>query len=68
MDSMELILQELQKINGRLDSLETKVDKIQGDLTELKEDHSITREGVNTLFDWADNVAIEVKIPLKSAQ
>lgn len=60
MDNMELILQELQKINGRLDSVEEKLDQ-------LIEEHSMTREGVNTLLDWADNVAIEVKIPLKPA-
>lgn len=60
MDNMELILQELQKINGRLDSVEEKLDQ-------LMEEHSMTREGVNTLLDWADNVAIEVKIPLKPA-
>ena len=60
MDNMELILQELHKINGRLDSVEEKLDQ-------LIEEHSMTREGVNTLLDWADNVAIEVKIPLKPA-
>ena len=61
MDNMELILQELQKINSRLDSVEEKLDG-------LIEDHQITRDGVNTLLGWADDVACVVKVPLKPAQ
>lgn len=79
MDSMELVLQELQKINGRMDNLEHKVDKLVTDVTEmkadvtelktdvseLKEDHEVTRDGVNTLIAWADRVAVVVKMPLQ---
>ena len=38
------------------------------ELKAMKESLDEVREGVNTLLDWADNVAIEVKIPLKPAQ
>ena len=54
MDSLELILQELKKINGRLDGLdskvsglERKVDKLQTGMDERKEAREITRDGVD---------------------
>lgn len=59
--------EKLAPINARLDSLETKVDRLQEDMDELKEYSEITRDGVNTLISWADDVACVVKIPLKAA-
>ena len=61
MDKLDLILE-------KLDAMQKDIATIKDDLAELKEAHEITRDGVNTLLDWADNVAIEVKIPLKPAQ
>ena len=61
MDKLDLILE-------KLDAMQKNIATIKDDLAELKEAHEITRDGVNTLLDWADNVAIEVKIPLKPAQ
>ena len=65
----------LEPITARLDAMQEDIAAMQediavikDDLAELKEAHEITRDGVNTLLDWADNVAIEVKIPLKPAQ
>ena len=55
----------------KLDLILEKLDAMQKDIDELKalnESLDEVREGVNTLLDWADNVAIEVKIPLKPAQ
>ena len=64
--------------NGRLDGLETKIDgletKIDGlekgqaetniRLSSLEEDSKITRNGVNTLLDWAEKAQVQVQIPL----
>ena len=61
MDKLDLILE-------KLDAMQKDIATIKDDLAELKEAHEITRDGVNTLLDWAYNVAIEVKIPLKPAQ
>lgn len=58
----------LEPITARLDAMQEDIAAMKDDLAELKEAHEITRDGVNTLLDWADNVAIEVKIPLKPAQ
>ena len=68
MDKLDLILEKLAGMERRMDAMQKDIATIKDDLAELKEAHEITRDGVNTLLDWADNVAIEVKIPLKPAQ
>lgn len=57
MDKLDLILE-------KLDAMQRDIDELKA----MKESLDEVREGVNTLLDWADNVAIEVKIPLKPAQ
>ena len=57
MDKLDLILE-------KLDAMQKDIDELKA----MKESLDEVREGVNTLLDWADNVAIEVKIPLKPAQ
>ena len=64
MESMELVLQELKKINGRLDTLEDKMDRLQTDVTELKEAHEVTRDGVNALLEWSDKISEAQRLPL----
>lgn len=64
MEGMELVLQELKKINGRLDTLEGKMDKLQEDMTDLKEAHEITRDGVNALLEWSDKISEAQRLPL----
>lgn len=59
-----LILQELQKMNGRLDKMDGRLDAIEDKLDTLQEEHTITREGVNKLLDWADECGYIVKLPL----
>ncbi len=68
----------LKPINERLSNIETDIvgmkddiagmkDDIAGmkdDIEILKEDSAITRSGVNTLLEWAEQAQIEVKIPL----
>ncbi len=61
----------LKPINERLSNIETDIvgmkDDIVGikeDIEILKEDSAITRSGVNTLLEWAEQAQIEVKIPL----
>ena len=65
MDNTELILQELQKINSRLDGMDSRMDRLEQKLDTLTEEHAITRDGVNTLIAWADRVAVVVKMPLQ---
>lgn len=55
------------KLDEKLKPINDRLEKIEEDIAELKEDHAITRDGVNTLLGWADDVACVVKIPLRPA-
>lgn len=48
---------ELRKINSRLDGMESRLDK-------LEESAEVTRGGINTLIEWAENVSNAIRFPL----
>lgn len=48
---------ELRKINSRLDGMESRLDN-------LEESAEITRDGVNVLIEWAENVSNAIRFPL----
>ena len=48
---------ELRKINSRLDGVESRLDN-------LEESAEITRDGVNALIEWAENVSNAIRFPL----
>lgn len=68
---------QLEGVNKRLDTVDQRLDYLQGDVETLKvdvgalkedvdvlkEDSAVTRNGVNTLLDWADDASIQ-NIPL----
>ena len=78
MNNEEKILSLLEQMNGRLDMLEqgqkeirsdvnvlkTDMTAVKEDIEVMKEDSAVTRNGVNTLLDWAEQAEVEVKIPL----
>lgn len=57
MEKEELILEELRKISA-------KMETIQEDIDQLKEDSEITRSGVNALVEWAEEVSNAIRFPL----
>lgn len=57
MEKEDLILEELRKINSRLAGVESRLDK-------LEESAEITRDGVNTLIEWAEDVSNAIRFPL----
>ena len=57
MEKEDLILEELRKINSRLDGMESRLEK-------LEESAEITRYGVNTLIEWAEDVSNAIRFPL----
>ena len=64
MNNEERILQlreaqqeELRKINGRLEGVESRLDK-------LEEHAEVTRAGVNSLLEWAEECGNVIKFPL----
>lgn len=71
MNNEEKILQllenqqeELRKINTRLDSMETRLDSMETRLDKLEEHAEVTRAGVNSLLEWAEECGNVIKFPL----
>ena len=48
---------QLVGVRARLNSIDTRLDK-------LDEDTEITRDGVNALIEWAENVSNAIRFPL----
>lgn len=68
---LQAILKKLGGMETKIDGLESKVDglekgqkQMQADISSLKEDSEITRNGVNTLLDWAEKAQVQVSVPL----
>ena len=62
---------EFQKINSHLDSVDSKLDKlearldrVESRLDRLEESAEITRDGVNALIEWAEDVSNAIRFPL----
>lgn len=53
-ETLKLILAELQKTNNCIDALSADVQEIKTDTKQIKEQ-------VNTLYEWVDNIEIDVK-------
>lgn len=75
MDTADLILQELQHINHKVDALTDKVgtltgkvDELSDKVDELAEQEEITRSGVNKLIEWAEGVGTAFQIPFAEAK
>jgi predicted nucleic acid-binding Zn-ribbon protein len=66
------VLLELKKLNGRFDSLEGKIDRIQSDLTDFKENQEAFNNGIWNLntqaFQAINDVRSEVVSPWKLRQ
>lgn len=64
MNKEDLILQELMKINGRLDKMDDRLNQMETTLETMQEDLEITRSGVNTILGWAERVSNAIRFPL----
>lgn len=70
----ETVLEDLrkgqEKTNARLDGIDNRLDAMQEDIEQIKEDTTITRSATNSLIEWADNVSVitQVKFPVKKSQ
>lgn len=54
----------LDKVEKRLDKVDERLDNIEMRLDTLEEDSKVTRNSVNLLLDWAENVSDILKVPL----
>ena len=64
MDKEDLILEELRKLNAKVDTMQQDVSRLKEDVAQLKEDSEITRTGVNALIEWAEDVSNAIRFPL----
>lgn len=62
--ALQAILDKLDGLEHKVDGLENGQKEIKADIAEIKEDAAVTRNGVNTLLDWAEKVEVQVSIPL----
>ena len=53
-----------ERILELLEAQQTELRKINARLDKLEEDSEITRDGVNTLIEWAENVSNAIRFPL----
>lgn len=51
-------------MDEKLKPIKEDVSTIKDNLAELKEEHEITREGVNKLVGWAEGVGAAFNMPL----
>ena len=61
---LEAQQEELRKINSRLDGMESRMEGIESRLDKLEEHAEITRAGVNSLLEWAEECGNVIKFPL----
>lgn len=54
----------LDNVDKRLDNIEERLSCLEDDVAMLKEDSEITREGVNSLLEWAEECGNVIKFPL----
>ena len=64
MDKEDLILEELRKLNAKVDTMQQDVSQLKEDVAQLKENSEITRTGVNALIEWAEDVSNAIRFPL----
>ena len=71
MDKEDMILEELRNLNTKVDTMQQDISQLKGDVSQLKEDVAqlkedaeITRSGVNSLLEWAEDVSNAIRFPL----
>ena len=53
-----------QLMDAKLQPINDRLDKMENDIAEIKENTAITRSAVNTLLEWAEEAQIQVQVPL----
>ena len=51
-------------IDKRLDAMQSDIESLKDDVADLKESAEITRGGVNSLLEWAEECGNVIKFPL----
>lgn len=59
-----MIKEEMEPINKRLDGIDERLSGIDERLERLEEHTEITRDGVNSLLEWAEECGNTITFPL----
>ena len=51
-------------MESRFDGMESRLDGMESRLDKLEESAEVTRGGINTLIEWAENVSNAIRFPL----
>ena len=54
----------LDGMESRLGGMESRFDGMESRLDKLEESAEVTRGGINTLIEWAENVSNAIRFPL----
>ena len=54
----------LDGMESRFDGMESRFDGMESRLDKLEESAEVTRGGINTLIEWAENVSNAIRFPL----
>lgn len=58
----------LAAINARFDAIQERIDSVEerlsGQIEDLREECEITRDGVNSLLDWAEHAGKVINFPI----
>ena len=60
----QMMDEKLHPINSRLDRMEADITTLKEDVEQIKEDTEITRVTTNALVQWADKAGKEIDIAL----
>lgn len=60
----------LEPIQTQMNQFGARLDRLEEDVAAIREDTEITRGAVNSLIEWADNVAVitQIKFPVERSK
>ena len=61
---LEMLADLKQGMNERFDKVDGRLDRLEADVSDIKENLDEVRTSVNVVADWADRAEFVVKVPL----
>lgn len=58
------ITAQFNELKGEIKELQSGVKDLRSDVEDLREDCEITRDGVNSLLDWAEHAGKVINFPI----
>ena len=61
---LDAILSDITRLKEGQQAVIERLDRMEGDIAEIREDAEITRDAANRLLAWAEEVGESVRVPL----